>query len=107
VPPVINLPAGVVAYLVRPFGHEAVLRAVRLGLAWHQMSLAVRAKRDDRTESIETWLATPAKGLTTPRGNAESSETPPMSDPRFDALRANDPAVAACHNRSKWARMIG
>jgi len=33
VPPVIQLPAGVVAYLVMPFGREGVLRAVRLGLA--------------------------------------------------------------------------
>jgi DNA-binding NtrC family response regulator len=56
-PPVISLQPGVVAYLAMPFGREAVLKAVRLGLMWHQMSLAVRAKKADRTDSIETWLA--------------------------------------------------
>ena len=46
VPPLIQLPEGVVAYLVMPFGREGVIRAVRLGLAWHQMSKAIRAKKD-------------------------------------------------------------
>jgi DNA-binding NtrC family response regulator len=58
-PPVISLQPGVVVYLAMPFGCEAVLKAVRVGLRFHQMSLAVRAKKDDRTASIGTWLATP------------------------------------------------
>ena len=60
VPPFISLQPGVVIYLAMPFGREAVLKAVRLGLMWHQMSLAVRAKKADLTDSIETWLTTPA-----------------------------------------------
>ena len=58
--PVVSLQPGVVVYLAMPFGCEAVLKAVRVGLRFHQMSLAVRAKKEDRTESIETWLATPS-----------------------------------------------
>src|SRR6266851_4641438 len=56
--PVISLQPGVLVYLAMPFGREAVLKAVRLGFQWHRMSMAVRAKKADRTDSIETWLAT-------------------------------------------------
>jgi DNA-binding NtrC family response regulator len=56
-PPVISLQPGVVVYLAMPFGREAVLKAVRIGLQSHRMSMAVRAKKADRTDSIETWLA--------------------------------------------------
>jgi DNA-binding NtrC family response regulator len=55
-PPVISLQPGVVVYLAMPFGREAVLEAVRVGLRFHHMS---RAKNDDRTDSIETRLTTP------------------------------------------------
>lgn len=55
-PPVISLQPGVVVYLAMPFGCEAVLKAVRVGLL--HMSLPVRAKKDDRTNSVETGLAT-------------------------------------------------
>ena len=58
VSPLISLQPGVVVYLPMPFGREAVLKAVRLGFEWHRMSMAVRAKKADRTDSIETWLAT-------------------------------------------------
>jgi DNA-binding NtrC family response regulator len=61
VPPVIRLQPGVVVYLAMPFGREAVLKAVRIGLHWHRMSMADRAKKADRTDSIETWLATPPR----------------------------------------------
>lgn len=47
------------AYLVKPFSREAALNALRLGLEWRQMSLAIRGKKNDRSDSIETWLATP------------------------------------------------
>jgi DNA-binding NtrC family response regulator len=56
-PPVISLQPGVVVYLAMPFGREAMLKAVRIGFQWHRMSMAVRAKKADRTDSIETWLA--------------------------------------------------
>jgi two-component system response regulator AdeR len=58
VSPLISLQPGVVVYLPMPFGREAVLKALRLGFEWHRMSMAVRAKKADRTDSIETWLAT-------------------------------------------------
>jgi DNA-binding NtrC family response regulator len=61
VPPVISLKEGVVEYLVKPFSREGVLKAVRLALEWHQMSLAVRAKKNDRTDSIEEWLSSPKR----------------------------------------------
>jgi DNA-binding NtrC family response regulator len=61
VPPAVSLQAGVVEYLVKPFSREAVLKAVRHGLEWHQMSLAVRAKQTDQIGSIEKWLGTPAR----------------------------------------------
>src|SRR5271167_1400610 len=61
VPPVISLQRGVVVYLAMPFGREAVLKAVRLGLQWHRMSTAVQAKKNDRTDSIEAWLGTPPR----------------------------------------------
>jgi DNA-binding NtrC family response regulator len=68
VPPVISLQPGVVVYLAMPFGREAVLKAVRLGLRWHRMSMAVRAKKKDPTDSIETWLATPPRTKHLQRG---------------------------------------
>ena len=61
VPPAISLQVGVVEYLVKPFSRDAVLKAVRLGLEWHQMSMAVRAKQNDQIGSIEKWLETPAR----------------------------------------------
>jgi DNA-binding NtrC family response regulator len=61
VPPAISLQVGVVEYLVKPFSREAVLKAVRLGLEWHQMSKAVRAKQNDQIGSIEKWLETPPR----------------------------------------------
>ena len=61
IPPVISMQTGVVEYLLKPFSREAVLKAVRLGLEWHLMSTAVRAKANDRTDSIETWLAGPTR----------------------------------------------
>ena len=57
IPPVISMQTGVVEYLLKPFNREAVLKAVRLGLEWHLMSKALRAKTNDRSDSIETWLA--------------------------------------------------
>jgi DNA-binding NtrC family response regulator len=57
VPPLISLQPSVVVYLAMPFGREAVLKAVRIGVQWHRMSMAARAKKDDRTDSIGTWLA--------------------------------------------------
>jgi DNA-binding NtrC family response regulator len=57
IPPVISMQTGVVEYLLKPFSREAVLKAVRLGLEWHLMAMAVRTKKTDRTDSIETWLA--------------------------------------------------
>jgi hypothetical protein len=73
-----------VVYLAMPFGCEALLKAVRVGLRFHQMSLAVRAKTDDRTHSIETGLATDHQGRSvqngpdgaTPKG---STGTPPRA----------------------------
>ena len=63
IPPVISMQTGVVEYLLKPFSREGVLKAVRLGLEWHLMSMAVRAKKNDQTDSIETWLAgAPATG---------------------------------------------
>ena len=59
IPPAISLQTGVVEYLVKPFSREAALKAVRLGLDWRQMSLTVRDKKADPSNSIETWLATP------------------------------------------------
>jgi len=67
-PPVISFQPGVVMYLAMPFGCEAVLKAVRVGLRFHHMSLAVRAKKDDRTDSIETWLATDNQGRSVQNG---------------------------------------
>jgi DNA-binding NtrC family response regulator len=60
VPPAVSLQVGVVEYLVKPFSREAVLKAVRHGLEWHQISMAVRSKQTDRTGSIEKWLGPPA-----------------------------------------------
>ena len=57
IPPAVSMQTGVVEYLLKPFSREAVLKAVRLGLEWHLMSMAVRAKTNDPTDSIETWLA--------------------------------------------------
>src|SRR6266849_10161993 len=57
IPPAISMQTGVVEYLLKPFNRQAVLKAVRLGLEWRLMSMAVRAKTNDRTDSIETWLA--------------------------------------------------
>ena len=59
--PVISLQPGVVVYLAMPFGREAVLKAVRLGFQWHRMSTAFHAKEADRTDSIETWPASPPR----------------------------------------------
>jgi DNA-binding NtrC family response regulator len=56
VPPAISLQAGVVEYLVKPFSRDAVVKAVRLGLEWHQMSIAVSARKNDPTDSIDKWL---------------------------------------------------
>jgi DNA-binding NtrC family response regulator len=62
VPPAISLQPGVVEYLVKPFSHSAVVKAVRLGLEWHQMSTAVRSRKADSSDSIEKWLEkTPPK----------------------------------------------
>ena len=68
VPPLITLQPGVAVYLAMPFGREAVLKAVRIGMQWHRMSMAVRAKKDDRTDSIETWLATDNQGRSVQNG---------------------------------------
>jgi DNA-binding NtrC family response regulator len=61
IPPAVSMQNGVVEYLLKPFNREAVLKAVRHGLEWHQMSRAVRARTNDRTGSIEKWLGTPAR----------------------------------------------
>jgi DNA-binding response OmpR family regulator len=53
VPPVTSLQAGVVGYLMMPFDREAVLEALRIGVQWHEMFMAVRAKKDDGTDSIQ------------------------------------------------------
>jgi DNA-binding NtrC family response regulator len=57
IPPAVSMQTGVVEYLLKPFSRGAVLKAVRHGLEWHQMSVAVRAKTNGRTDSIETWLS--------------------------------------------------
>jgi hypothetical protein len=56
-----------VVYLAMPFGREAVLKAVRLGLQWHRMSMAVRARRR-RTRPIPS-----RPGSRLPRGLNTSS----------------------------------
>jgi DNA-binding NtrC family response regulator len=61
IPPAVSMQNGVVEYLLKPFNREAVLKAVRHGLEWHQMSRAVRARTNDRTGSIEKWLGAPAR----------------------------------------------
>jgi hypothetical protein len=43
-----------VVYLAMPFGRQAVLKAVRIGLQWHRMSIVVRADKNDRTDSVGT-----------------------------------------------------
>ena len=56
VAPQITMQAGVLAYLIKPFNQESVMRALETALAWHTEAVASGPHPDDTTERLEEWL---------------------------------------------------
>ena len=56
VAPRISMQAGVLAYLVKPFGRESVLEALAAALAWHTETVATGPRPEDTPERLQQWL---------------------------------------------------
>lgn len=57
VPPAVSMQCGVLAYLVKPLGRDAVLRALKTAVAWHDSALAAGPQPEDTGDRLEQWLA--------------------------------------------------
>ncbi len=56
VPPFVSLKGGVVDYLVKPYGRERVLAAVRRGVEWHQAAAARGPERKPAEDPLGNWI---------------------------------------------------
>ncbi len=56
VAPTVSLQAGVLAYLVKPFSQEFVIRALEAALAWHTETAATGPRPEDTPERLQEWL---------------------------------------------------
>jgi len=56
VAPNVSMQAGVLAYLVKPFSHESVLRALETALAWHTDTVGTGPRPEDTPERLRQWL---------------------------------------------------
>ena len=58
VAPQISMQSGVLAYLVKPFNRESVLRALEGALAWHTDAVIAGPRGEDTVDQLNDWLAT-------------------------------------------------
>ena len=56
VTPSVSMQAGVLAYLVKPFNQESVIRALEAALAWHTETVATGPLPEDTPERLQAWL---------------------------------------------------
>jgi DNA-binding NtrC family response regulator len=56
VAPQITMQVGVMAYLVKPFNKESVLRALEGALAWHTETVATGPRKEDTADKLKEWL---------------------------------------------------
>jgi CheY-like chemotaxis protein len=54
--PPVSMQAGVLAYLVKPFGRSAVTDALDVALAWHKDAMATGPRSDHTPERLQEWL---------------------------------------------------
>jgi DNA-binding NtrC family response regulator len=58
VPPQVSMQAGVLAYLLKPFRKEALLRAVAQGVAWHEEAKTRVPREEESIDRVMEWLNT-------------------------------------------------
>ena len=56
VAPQITMQAGVLAYLVKPFSQESVMRALETALSWHTNAVVAGPRPEDTPERLQEWL---------------------------------------------------
>ena len=56
VPPKVSMQAGVLAYLVKPFTRQALIRALEQGLEWHENTVKTGPKPEDTGNKLDQWL---------------------------------------------------
>jgi CheY-like chemotaxis protein len=56
IPPRQSMQTGVLAYLVKPFSREFVLKALKAALAWHDETVAKGPRADDTPDRLQRWL---------------------------------------------------
>jgi two-component system response regulator GlrR len=55
--PQVSMQAGVLAYLVKPFDRQSVLRALDTALEWHSKTVATGPHHEDTDDRLREWLA--------------------------------------------------
>lgn len=58
VPANTSMQVGVLAYLLKPFNHDAVLEATRLGLSWHEEAMKTGPRPEHGPARVKDWLET-------------------------------------------------
>ena len=56
VSPKISMQAGVLAYLIKPFTKQALLRALEQGLEWHENTVKSGPQPEDTGTKLDQWL---------------------------------------------------
>lgn len=56
VAPSVSMQSGVLAYVVKPFSRESVLRALEAAYAWHTETAAAGPRPEDTPERLQDWL---------------------------------------------------
>ena len=56
VAPRVSLQSGVLAYLVKPLSHRAVIEALNIALEWHLETVATGPRPEDTPERLQEWL---------------------------------------------------
>ena len=56
VAPRVSLQSGVLAYLVKPLSHHAVIEALEIALEWHRETVATGPRPEDTPERLQEWL---------------------------------------------------